>query len=87
MQVERVQKWVMSALLLTTALIFASGLALLAGTVDRAGAQPGLLVIAAAVGLLAMAGVRALNELRLLTPWLAVGLVPAAVGWAVLSLR
>ena len=31
MEIERVQKWVMTALLLTTAMIFASGLALLAG--------------------------------------------------------
>ena len=87
MHVERVQKWVMSALALTTALIFAGGLSILAATSDRAGARPGLLVIAAVVGLAAMAGVRALNELRILTPWLLVGLLPAAVGWYALYLR
>jgi hypothetical protein len=81
MQVERVQKWVMSALLLTTATIFAGGLAFLAGTADRAGAKPGLLVIAAVVGLMAMAGVRTINEKTLLSPWLLLGLLPAAVGW------
>ena len=72
---------------LTTALIFAGGLTVLAGTVDRAGAKPGLLVIAALVGLMAMVGVRAINELRWLSPWLLVGLLPAAVGWYVLYVR
>jgi hypothetical protein len=80
-EVERVQKWVMSALLMVTALILATGLALLAGTVDRAGAKPGLLIIAAVVGLIAMAGVRIINAKRLATPWLLVGLLPAAFGW------
>ena len=80
MQVERVQKWVMSALLLTTATIFAGGLTVLAGTVDRAGARPGLLIIAGVVGLMAMAGVRAINQKSIASPWLLLGLLPAAVG-------
>jgi hypothetical protein len=80
MQVERVQKWVMSALLLTTLLIFAGGLTVLAGTVDRAGAKPGLLIIAGVVGLMAMAGVRAINQKSIASPWLLLGLLPAAVG-------
>jgi hypothetical protein len=86
-QIERVQRWVMSSLALTTALIFAGGLVVLAGAADRAGAKPGLLVIAAVVGLMAMVGVRALNEARLLSPWLLVGVLPAAVGWYVLYVR
>ena len=77
----------MSSLALTTALIFAGGLTVLAGTVARAGAKPGLLVIAALVGLMAMVGVRALNEVRWLSPWLLIGLLPAAVGWYVLYMR
>ena len=87
MQVERVQRWVMSALLLTTATIFAGGLSVLAGTVDRAGAEPGLLIIAGVVGLLAMAGVRLINEKSVLSPWLLLGLLPAAVGWYFLIAR
>ena len=71
----------MSALLLTTATIFAGGLSVLAGSADRAGARPGLLVIAGVVGLMAMAGVRLLNEKSPLSPWLLLGLLPAAVGW------
>lgn len=80
MQVERVQKWVMSTLLLTTATIFAGGLSVLAGTADRAGAKPGLLVIAGAVGMMAMAGVRTINQKPVLSTWLLLGLLPAAVG-------
>ncbi len=87
MEIERVQKWVMSALLLVTALIFAGGLCVLAGTVDRAGAKPGLLIIAAAVGLLALGGVRIINQKTVVHPWLLFGLVPAAIGWYFLYLR
>lgn len=87
MEIERVQKWVMSALLLVTALIFAGGLSFLAGSVDRAGAKPGLLTIAGAVGLVAMAGVRVINEKRIVHPWLLAGVLPAAVGWWWLYVR
>ncbi|MCW2794403.1 MAG: hypothetical protein JWO76_3501 [Nocardioides sp.] len=80
MQVERVQRWVMSGLLLTTATVFAGGLTVLSGSVDRAGAKPGLLVIAGVVGLMAMSGVRVINQLPVVSPWLLVGLLPAAVG-------
>jgi hypothetical protein len=78
-QVERVQRWVMSTLLLTVCALFATGLAILSGTVDRAGARPGLLGISGVVGLVAMAGVRAINLKRILTPWLLLGLLPAFV--------
>jgi uncharacterized membrane protein (DUF441 family) len=53
-------------------------MAVLSGTVDRAGARPGLLVISCVVGLLAMAGVRLINEKSVLTPWLLLGFLPAA---------
>ena len=84
MEIERVQKWVMSALLLVVSFIFASGLCFLAGSVDRAGAKPGLLTIAGFVGVIAMGGVRIINQKRLATPWLLVGLIPTAIGVAVL---
>ena len=87
MQVERVQRWVMSALAATTALIFAGGLAALAGSARRAGAGPGLLVISAVVGVVAMAAIRLINEKPLLTPWLLPGLLPALVGFWFLHLR
>jgi len=78
-QVERVQRWVASALVLTVATLFATGMAILSGTVDRAGARPGLLTISSVVGLMAMSGVRVINSRRELSPWLLVGLLPAAV--------
>jgi hypothetical protein len=79
MEVERVQRWVASALVLTVATLFATGMAILSGTVDRAGAKPGLLIISGVVGLMAMAGMRAINLKRILTPWLLLGLLPAVV--------
>jgi hypothetical protein len=79
MEVERVQRWVMSALLVTVCTLFATGMAILSGTVDRAGARPGLLIISGVVGLMAMAGMRAINVKRILTPWLLLGLLPAVI--------
>jgi len=78
-EVERVQRWVASALVLTVATLFATGMAILSGIVDRAGARPGLLIISGVVGLMAMAGIRAINVKRILTPWLLLGLLPAVV--------
>ena len=69
----------MSALVLTVCAVFATGLAILSGTVDRAGARPGLLFISGIVGLMAMAGMRAINLKRILTPWLLLGLLPAVL--------
>jgi hypothetical protein len=79
MRVERVQRWVMSTLLITVCSLFATGMAILSGVVDRAGARPGLLGISCVVGLMAMAGMRAINLKSLLTPWLLLGLLPAVV--------
>lgn len=86
MQIERVQKWVMTALMMTTAVIFASGLSLLAGQADRPGAKPGLLTIAAVVGVVAVAAARVIHEKSVLTPLLLLGVIPAAVfGYLVLG--
>jgi hypothetical protein len=79
MQIERVQKWVMTALMMTTAVIFASGLSLLAGQADRPGAKPGLLTIAAIVGIIAVAAARVIHQKSVLTPLLLLGVIPAAV--------
>jgi uncharacterized membrane protein YadS len=78
-EVERVQRWVASALVLTVATLFATGLAILSGTVERAGARPGLLAISCVVGLMAMAGVRVINGRPVLTPWLVLAFLPAVV--------
>jgi hypothetical protein len=80
-QVERVQKWVMSALVLTTATIFATGISLLSARSEQAGAKPGLLSMAVVVELVALAAVRVINQKPVLTPWLALSLLPAALVW------
>jgi FtsH-binding integral membrane protein len=87
MEIDRVQKWVMSALMLTTAVIFAVGLALLAANNDRPGAKPGLLIIAGAVGLLAFGAARVIHQKSVVSPWLLVGVLPAAVGWYFVLVR
>lgn len=80
MDIVRVQRWVMSALLLTTAALFAAGLALLSLTVEnRGGSRVGLNVIAAIVGVSAMVGVRLINEKSWKSAWLLLGLLPSAV--------
>ena len=79
MEVERVQRWIASALVLTVCTLFASGMAILSGTVDRPGSGPGLMAVSCATGLMAMTGVRVINQKRLVTPWLLLGLLPAAV--------
>jgi hypothetical protein len=79
MQIERVQRWVMSAVVLTTATIFATGISLLAGQSEQAGAEPGLLSIACVVGIVAIAAVRVINQKTVLTPWLVLGVLPAVV--------
>ena len=79
MEIERVQRWVMSAVVLTVATIFASGISLLAGQSDQPGAEPGLLSIASVVGIVAVAAVRVINQRSVLTPWLVLGVVPALV--------
>ena len=78
MEVERVQRWIASALVLTVCTLFATGMAVLSGTVDRAGARPGLLLLSCAVGLMAMAGVRVINAKPVLSAWLLLGFLPAA---------
>ena len=83
MEVERVQRWIASALIMTVAFLLAGGLALLSSTSPQAGARPGLLVIAGVTGLFAMVGVRLVNGKPILTPWLALGLLPAVLGWFV----
>jgi hypothetical protein len=80
MEIERVQRWVMTALMMTTAVIFAVGLSLLSGQSDQPGAKPGLITIAAIVGVLAVAAARVIHRKSVLTPLLLLGVLPAAIG-------
>jgi hypothetical protein len=84
--ITRVQRWVASALTLTVAYVWIAGMVLGAlYTVDqsRHDAQVMIMVMAAVVGIAAIVGVRLINDLPWLTPWLVLGVLPAAVGlWA-----
>lgn len=82
----RVQRWVMSALAVTTILHLQVGLVVAALYLDdpSPGAEIGLCVIAGAFGVISVALALLIHGRRPVTPWLLVGLVPATVGiWLV----
>ena len=78
----RVQRWVMSALAVTTIFHLMMGLIIAALFLDnpRPGAQIGLCLIAGAFGVIAVAVAFVIHGRKPLTPWLLVGLVPSAIG-------
>jgi hypothetical protein len=77
-----VQRWVMSALAVTTIGHFAGGLVLAAIFMDDTDrvARIGLVVIAGVVGVLGVAAGFLIHQKSALTPWLVLGLLPLAVG-------
>ena len=77
-----VQKWVMSALAVTTIGHLAGGVALLAMSMDDAGldARIGLNVVAAFIGVVAVASGLLIHGRKPLSWWLLLGLVPGIVG-------
>lgn len=84
------QRWVASALTLTVAYVWTIGMTLGAlYTIDqqREGAQIAILAMTVVVNLAAIVGVRLINDLRWLTPWLLVAVVPALGGALTLSSR
>jgi FtsH-binding integral membrane protein len=90
MEIVRVQRWVASALTLTIAFVWAGGMvlgALITIDQDRKGAQIAILVMAAIISVLAIVGVRLINELSWLTPWLLAGLIPSLAGVIALMSR
>lgn len=78
----RVQRTVMSVLAGTTILHLAVGLVIAAVMIDedKTPARVGLNIIAGAFGVVAVAAARLIHQRNPLTPWLVVGLLPAAVG-------
>ena len=78
----RVQRWVMSALAVTTIFHLVMGLIIAALFLDdpRPGAQVGLCMIAGAFGVIAVALAFVIHGKKPFTPWLLVGLVPSAIG-------
>lgn len=81
MHVSRVQRWVVSALVLTTALHFVGGLMILALTLGTADAFWVLTIISVVVSALSIIGVRVLNEVSVLTPWLLFAAVPIVIAF------
>ncbi|MEO5662493.1 MAG: hypothetical protein ABIR39_04345 [Nocardioides sp.] len=79
---SRVQRWVMSALAVTTIFHLVMGLIIAALFLDdpRPGARVGLCLIAGAFGVIAVAVAMLIHGHKPLTPWLLVGLVPSAIG-------
>ena len=82
MAMGTVQRWVMSALAVTTIGHFAAGLVVAAIFMDGTEqvARIGLVVIAGVVGVLGVAAAFLIHQKSALTPWLVLGLLPLAVG-------
>ena len=80
----RVQTWVMSVLVVTTLLHLAGGLLVSAWFIDPDDTAPrvGLSVISGVVCSLSVAGGLAIHKRPVLSPWLALGLVPVVIGLA-----
>lgn len=87
-RLQRVQRRVVSVLVVTTVLHLAVGFVIAADHVDadRLDARIGLNVIASAFLLGGIASTLLINRRPWLSPWLLLGLLPAAVGiwWTVL---
>ena len=87
-RLHRVQRRVMSVLIITTLVHLTVGLTLAADSIsdDRRDAQVILILLGAAFYVVGIGAVRAINKLPLLTWWMLTGLIPVAAGlwWVVL---
>lgn len=79
-----VQRWVMSSLTAVTILHLSAGLVVAALFSSRLDSQIGLLVIAAAFGIIAFAAALAIHKRSLVSWWLLPGLLPAVAGAVIL---
>ena len=79
---DRVKRWVMSVLVLTTLAHLAVGLVIAAVMIDdpQPGARVGLCVIAGAFGVIGVVLARVIHGRSPLTPWLIAGALPTVVG-------
>ena len=80
MSLSSVQRWVMSTLVATTIMHLSAGVVVAAYFSDRVDSQIGLLVIAAAFGMIALVAALLIHNRRPVSPWLLLGLLPALVG-------
>ena len=77
----RVQRWVMSALAVTTILHLSAGLIVAAVFIDdNTTAEIGLCLIAGAFAVIAMGVGLAIHQRNIVSPWLLLGTIPAAIG-------
>lgn len=80
-RLTRVQQWVMSALIVTTAVHLAGGLVVAAAAIDgHLSARVGLVVIAGIVGVLGMVMGLVIHQKKPYHPLIALGLLPALIG-------
>jgi hypothetical protein len=81
MSTAQVQRWVTSVLIVAVVGHFAEALAVFALLVPEQPSSPrvGLLILAGITGVLTIGGVRIVHQRRMLSPWLILGLAPAAV--------
>ncbi len=86
MSLDRVQRWVMSVLAVTTILHLGAGVMVAAFTLGdvRAGAETGLVVISGFCFVGAVVTGLAIHRRPVLSPWLLLGLAPPAVALVVL---
>jgi len=86
LRLQKVQRTVVSVLVVTTVIHLAVGLAIAAVHVDdeRVDAQIGLNLVASACMVLGIGAALAIHRQRVLSPWLLLGLLPGIVGmwWA-----
>ena len=80
MSLSGVQRWVLSTLAATTIMHLAVGLVVAAAFSDGLDEKVGLLVIAAAFGVIAIVAALLIHQRRPVSPWLLLGLVPSLVG-------
>ncbi|WP_328528808.1 transcriptional regulator [Nocardioides sp. NBC_00368] len=86
MHIEQVKKYVASSLLCAVVLLHSLAMAALGATgADKGGAREGLFVISVLLGVMAVAGVRLINKISLVTPWFLVApVIPLFVYYFVL---
>lgn len=86
-KLSHVQQWVMSVLVITTAIHLVAGLIIAALTLSdpAPGAQVGLIVISAILWLLSLIGARLIHRKSVLSWWLLFGFLPLVVGLVLLN--
>jgi len=86
MSLTSVQRWVMSAVAVSTLLHMSAGLVFAARYVDEQSSKIGLLVISGAFGLMSMAAGLLIHHRSPVNPLMLLGLVPPLIGaWWIFS--